>query len=162
MNEAPDVVMHHIGTLIINVQPENQCDKTAKCDKKKNHLAKTCRSERRKQQKTKEVTERDDTADSDIHESKKNENRKKTRKHQKNHITEPKKADGTEKEAILDIRATATLFPPDKEIMRNKKVSLMTRKCQDVNESGVKFTGRTTVEAESRRVRKDLTTFITR
>ena len=48
-----------------------------------------------------------------------------------------------------------TIIPPDNETIREKKKIPITKNYQDVKEIKVKFTGKTTVEAESEGIRKN-------
>ena len=70
------------------------------------------------------------------------------------------KIDGTEEDFIVYTGSLVTIIPPDKEEIKNTKISPI-RKHQDVNKNEVKFAGKITVEAESRRNRKNLTILIT-
>ena len=78
--------MHQIGTLIINVKPENQYAISAK--------RKVCRSEHRKQQEIKEMTEPDATEESDTDKSIKKITKIKHVTDRNNHITKTVKIDG--------------------------------------------------------------------
>ena len=120
-----------------------------------------CRSEHRKQQKVKEITEPDDSEKSDTDKSISSKTVMKHITDQKYHNAMTVKTDGAETEFILDTRSAVTLIPPDEALLKNKKISPLTRKYLDVNENEVKFAGNTTVEAESRRIRKDFTMFST-
>ena len=78
----------------------------------------------------------------------------------KNHITLTLRIDGDEKEFIVDTVSPATK-PLDKQIFKDKKKLLVTRKYQDVNENEVITNGKITVEAESKGIRKNLSMLIT-
>ena len=71
------------------------------------------------------------------------------------------KIDGTKEEFIVDTESPVKLQPPYKENIEGKKQLLVTRKDQDVIETEVKITGKITVEAESKAVRKNLSILIT-
>ena len=70
------------------------------------------------------------------------------------------KIDGTEKKLIVDTESPVTIIPPDKEIMKDKKILLVTRKHQDVDKNEVEFTGKITVEAQGRGIRRNLSMLI--
>ena len=71
------------------------------------------------------------------------------------------KIDGTEKNFIVDTKSPATIIPPDNKKIKNKEISPILRKYQDVNTNAVKFVGKITVEAESRGNTKNMTMLIT-
>ena len=61
-----------------------------------------------------------------------------------------KRTDRTEKEFIVDTGSLVTITPPDKEIIKGKKILRVTKKYQYVNKNEVKFIGKITVEAVSK------------
>ena len=71
------------------------------------------------------------------------------------------KISGTKKAFSVDIGSPVTVITPDKEIIKNEKISAITRNYQDFINNEVKFAGKITVEAESRGNRKNLIILIT-
>ena len=68
---------------------------------------------------------------------------------------------GTEKKFIVDTRSPVTIIQPENAIIKGLKNIPVRRKYQDVNKNEVKFTGKITVKAESKRNRKNLSMLIT-
>ena len=68
---------------------------------------------------------------------------------------------GTEKKLIVDTESPVKMLPPDKEMMEDNKIVPITRNYQDVNKNEIEFTGKITVKAESRGIRKTLPMFNT-
>ena len=60
----------------------------------------------------------------------------------------------------MDTGLTNTLFQPQKQT-KNRKISLITGQYQNVDKNQSKIAGNIMVEAESRRIRKNLTMFST-
>ena len=79
----------------------------------------------------------------------------------RNYITITIRNDGTEKEFIVDTGSPVTIIPPDKEIIKSMKLFLVTKKYRDVDKNALEFTGKRTVEAESKRIRRNLSMIIT-
>ena len=61
----------------------------------------------------------------------------------------------------MDTGSLVTIKPPDKEVIDDKKISPITENFSRLIKSEVKLAGKVTVEAESEKVRKNLTMLIT-
>ena len=66
------------------------------------------------------------------------------------------KFDGTEKEIIVDTEELVTIIRLNEEMMKDMKISPITRKYQDVNKNGIKFVGKNAIEAKSRGINFNL------
>ena len=127
--------------------------------RKKGHFAKVCTFEHQKRQEIKEITEPQETEENDTDKSINLITEIKHLTDRRNHITMTIKNDGTEKKIIIDTGSPVTIIPPEKEIMKNRKILPVTKKYQDLNRNEVIFTGKITVEAESKGIRKTETPF---
>ena len=77
------------------------------------------------------------------------------------YVTMTIRIDGTEKEFIVDTGSPVTTIPPDKGIIKGRKIIPVTKKYQDVNWYEVLITGKNTVEGESKGIRKNMSKLIT-
>ena len=66
-----------------------------------------------------------------------------------------------EKEFIMYTGSLVTIISPVKEMIKNERISPITKKYQDVDKNEVKFARKIMVEAESRGKKKNLTILIT-
>ena len=91
-----------------------------KCNKKR-HFAKACKFEHRNRQEIDEITEPEETEESDTDRSKNIITEIKRVTDQRNHITMTLKTDGTVKQITVDTGLPVTIIPLDEEIMKDKK-----------------------------------------
>ena len=129
--------------------------------KKKENFEKPCLLEHRKQEETIDITEPEETEESDTEKSMTIITEMEHVIDGRNHFTMTKSSDGTEKEFVVDNDSPVKQIPPNKEIIENQKMLPITKKHQDVNINQVKFARWFPVERQSRGIRKYLTCLIT-
>ena len=106
---------------------------------KKGHFAKACKSKYRKRPEIKEIAEPEYTEESKVDKLTNIATKIKHVTDRKKHITMTIKTEGTEKEFIIDTGSPVTMLPPEKEVLKYKKIKPITIKNLEFNKDEVKF-----------------------
>ena len=143
-------------------QPKTPNTRTNKSQlQKKVTSRKFANSNSENNKKIKEITEPEETEENHTDKSTNIINEIKNVTDGKNHVTMTVKIHGSEEKFIVDTGSLVIIIPTDERLTKDQEIFLLTRKHQDVNKNEVKFAGTITVEADSKRVRKKLTTLLT-